>query len=368
MRSNLSLGRVAGIQIGLDWSVLVLLALIMWSLASTVFPDSNPGLGDNAYFLMAVVAALAFFASILLHELGHAIVARRDGMEIDGITLWIFGGVARFSGMFRSAGSEFRIAIAGPLVTLVLTALFFGIAAIPGVPVHVDAVCSWLGVINLILLVFNLIPALPLDGGRMLRAALWQGTGDLRTATRIAATTGRLLAAGLIGVGVVVAVTWDVFSGLWLAVIGWFVLQAAGAEGRYVEMQARREMRVRDMMTTDLVVVGPEESLADVDARTAGHDGLAAFPVIDDGRVVGILTVTDIEAVPREAWPYHRVADHMTESDRVPTLGADDVLDTAVAALTGSHLQRAFILDGGRLVGLLSIADVARELGVAPPG
>jgi CBS domain-containing protein len=269
--------------------------------------------------------------------------------------------------MFSTAGAEFRIAVAGPLVSLLLAGGFLGVALVPGIPVHVDAVCSWLGFTNLVLLLFNLIPALPLDGGRMLRAALWQGTGDLRRATRIAATTGRILAMGLIGLGVLMALSLSVVSGIWLAVIGWFVLQAAGAEGRYVEMQARRAMRVRDMMTTDLVAVDPDETLADVGDRTAGHTGLAAFPVIHDGRVVGILTTADIEAVPRDAWPYHRVADHLTERDHVPTLAADDALDTAVAALTSSHLQRAFILDGERLVGLLSIGDVARVLGVAPP-
>lgn len=367
MKSSLSLGRVAGIQIGLDWSVLALLALLMWTLATGIFPDTNPGLSDNAYFAMAVVASLAFFASILLHELGHAIQARRDGMEIDGITLWIFGGIARFTGMFPSAGAEFRIAVAGPLVSLLLAAAFLGVALVPGIPVHVDGVCSWLGITNLALLLFNLLPALPLDGGRMLRAALWQRTGDLRRATRISATTGRILAMGLIGLGVLMALSLSVVSGIWLAVIGWFVLQAAGAEGRYVEMEARRAMRVRDMMTTDLVAVDPDETLAGVGARIARHDGLAAFPVIDNGRVVGILTTADMDAVPREAWEYHRVADHMTDRDHVPTLAADDVLDTAVAALASSHLQRAFILDGERLVGLLSIADVARELGVAPP-
>ena len=370
MKTTYSLGRVAGIEIGLNWSVLgllALLALLMWTLATGVFPSTNPGLGDNAYFAMAVVSSLAFFASILLHELGHALQAKRDGMEIDGITLWMFGGVARFSGMFPSAGAEFRIAVAGPIVSALLAAGFLGAALIPGIPVHVDAVCSWLGITNLFLLAFNLLPALPLDGGRILRSILWGWKGDLRGATRIAATTGKVLASGLIALGVLTTIYWDGFSGVWLVVIGWFVLQAAGAEGRYVEMEARRAMRVRDMMITDLIAVGPDDTLADVAARIAGPGPQAAYPVIEDGQVVGILTAPDLEAVPREAWPHHRVADHMTDRDRVPTLEADDVLDTAVATLGSSHLQRALILDGGKLVGLLSITDVAAALGIPPP-
>ena len=367
MKSSYSLGRVAGIEIGINWSVLALLALLMWTLATGIFPSTNPGLGDNAYFAMAVVASLAFFASILLHELGHAVQARRDGMDIDGITLWMFGGVARFSGMFPSAGAEFRIAVAGPIVSLLLALGFLGGTLIPGIPVNVDAVCAWLGITNLFLLGFNLIPALPLDGGRILRSALWAWKGDLRAATRIAAATGKVLAAGIIALGVLATVYGSGFSGIWLVVIGWFVLQAAGAEGRYIEMEARRAMRVRDMMITDLVSVDPDDTLADVAARIAAHGPEAAYPVVEDGRVVGILTASDMDAVPPDAWPYHRVADHMTDRDRVPTLEADDVLDTAVAALGASHLQRALILDGERLVGLLSIADVAEALGVAPP-
>ncbi len=367
MKSSYSLGRVAGIEIGINWSVLALLALLMWTLATGVFPSTNPGLGDNAYFAMAVVSSLAFFASILLHELGHALQARRDGMEIDGITLWMFGGVARFAGMFPSAGAEFRIAVAGPIVSALLAVGFLGAALIPGIPVHVDAVCSWLGITNLFLLAFNLLPALPLDGGRILRSILWGWRGDLLSATRIAATTGKVLASGLIALGVLTTIYWDGFSGLWLVVIGWFVLQAAGAEGRYVEMEARRAMRVRDMMVTDLIALSPDDTLADVAARIAGPGPQGAYPVIENGQVVGILTAPDLAAVPPEAWPHHRVADHMTDRDRVPTLEADDVLDTAVATLGASHLQRALILDGGKLVGLLSINDVAAALGVPPP-
>jgi Zn-dependent protease len=202
VNDSYSLGRVAGIRIGLHWSVLLLLGLLMWTLASGIFPETNPGLGDDVYFTMAVVAALAFFGSILLHELGHAVQATRDGVGIDGITLWLFGGVARFTGMFPSPGAEFRIAVAGPLVSLALGLGFVGIAWVPGLPEPVDAVCAWLGFINLALLVFNLLPALPLDGGRMLRAALWRWKGDLRTATRLAAAGGRLIAYGLIGLGI----------------------------------------------------------------------------------------------------------------------------------------------------------------------
>ena len=173
MTDSFTLGRIAGIRVGVNWSWLVVFALIVWTLSQSIFPRMNEGLSDVTYLTMAIVAALLFFISLLMHEYGHALVARREGMEIDGITLWLFGGVARFKGMFPSAGAEFRIAIAGPLVSLALGVLFVLFAGLAPAPEAVDGIAAWLGYINLSLLVFNLLPALPLDGGRVLRSALW---------------------------------------------------------------------------------------------------------------------------------------------------------------------------------------------------
>ena len=198
---NVKLGEVAGIRIAVNWSWLVVFTLIVWTLADGVFPSQNPRLSGNTHLAMAVVAALLFFASILLHELGHAWEARREGLEVDGITLWLFGGVSQFKGGFPSAGAEFRIAIAGPLVSLILGVVFV-LIAIAGLPSAVDGVAAWLGYINLALLVFNLIPALPLDGGRVLRAALWQSRGDLGWATRVGTDIGRVFGYLLIAVGI----------------------------------------------------------------------------------------------------------------------------------------------------------------------
>jgi Zn-dependent protease len=362
MKSTYRLGRVAGIEIGLNWSVLGLLALLMWTLATGIFPETNPGLGDNAHFAMAVVASLGFFASILLHELGHALQARREGMQIDGITLWLFGGVARFAGMFPSAGAEFRIAAAGPAVTALLAGGFVGAALIPGVPSSVDGVCSWLGFINLALLVFNLIPALPLDGGRMLRAALWARSGDLTKATVRAAGTGRFLAIGLIGLGFVMIALGDGVGGIWLAFIGWFVLQAAGAEARYVQASAQGMLRVRDMMTADPLTTSPGATLEEAAALGRDGDPYDAYPVTEDGHVLGLLPLRVLREVPPAEWPHRRVGEFALGLADAPVVTGDDTLASALAALQAAPVQCALVIDGGSLAGLLRITDIEDAL------
>lgn len=366
MRNSYTLGRIAGIEIGINWSVLALLALLMWTLSRGVFPSTNPGLGDNAYFAMAVISSLAFFGSILLHELGHALQARRDGMEIDGITLWLFGGVARFRGMFPTAGAEFRIAVAGPIVSLLLAGAFIG-GALAGLPEPVDAVCAWLGFINMALLVFNLLPALPLDGGRMLRAALWQWRGDLRSATRWAAGAGRVLAILMIVGGLALTVIEGGISGIWLAFVGWFLLQAASAEARYVSAPRTglRAFTVREMMIPDPVTLSPAQTLGDVSDEVLWRSRHVAYPVVNDGFAVGLFPAAALDGVARRHWADERVADHMEPLAAVPAVAPDDELPAAVAALQRTPLQRALVLDGDRLVGLLTAGDVARALGIA---
>ncbi len=176
MSGNVTIGRFGGIEVRLNWSLLAVFALIVWSLTDGVFPSQNPGLSHGTYIAMGIVAALLFLASILLHELGHSWVARREGIEVDSLTLWLFGGVSQFKGRFSSPGGEFRVAIAGPLVSIVLGVLFV-LIAVAHPPSAVDGVVAWLGYINLILAVFNLLPASPLDGGRVLHAALWRAKG-----------------------------------------------------------------------------------------------------------------------------------------------------------------------------------------------
>jgi Zn-dependent protease len=369
MNGNLTLGRLGGVQVRIHWSWLVVFALIVWSLAATVFPSQNPELSDGDHLAMAVAAALLFFASVLLHELGHAWQARRDGLEIDGITLWLFGGVAQFKGAFPNPGAEFRIAIAGPLVTVVLSG-GFALLALAGLPSAVDGVAAWLGYINLTLLVFNLIPALPLDGGRVLRAALWRARNDVGWATRVAADVGRGFGYLLIALGILMFIVEGSFSGAWLAFIGWFLLQAATAEARYVATeQALAGLHVRDLMVRNPVVVDPDITLGRFMDEVASSRRFTTYPVVDrGGRPIGLLAFRSVAAVPRSEWDMRRVRDTMIALDQVPLLAESTSAVDALADLSSRPGQnRGLVVNNGDLGGLLSITDLARALEARRP-
>jgi len=364
MNPTFRIARVFGISIGVNWSWAVLFALIVWSLAASVFPAQNPGLSHAEYAVMAVVAALLFFVSLLLHELGHAYQARREGVEIEGITLWLFGGVARFKGMFESAGAEFRIAIAGPIVSLVLGTLFVALAVAAHGAGAVDGVAAWLGYINLALLLFNLLPALPLDGGRVFRSALWALKGDFGWATRIAADVGRGFGFLLIGGGLVLLALGSI-SGVWLAFVGWFLLQAAALEGRYGMLRdALGDLRVRDLMVRDPVTVRAGASLGEFMDEIAQAHRYTTYPVTDNGRVVGLLPFSSVARVPRREWEHNLVAECMLPRAEVPVVREDEELMDAVEDLGHGGIDRALVLEGERLVGLLSVTDVGRLLTV----
>jgi len=362
LSGNISLGRIGGVEVRINWSWLVIFALIVWTLADGVFPSTNPGLSGNTHLAMAIVAALLFVVSILLHELGHAWEARREGLEVDGITLWLFGGVSQFKGGFPSAGAEFRIAIAGPLVSLVLGVVFV-LIAIAGLPSAVDGVAAWLGYINLALLVFNLIPALPLDGGRVLRAALWQSKGDLGWATRVGTDIGRVFGYLFIGLGLAMFIFQGSFSGAWLAFIGWFLLQAATAEARYIATEAALHgLRVRDLMVRDPVTVDGDLTVGQFMDEVARSRRFTTYPVVDRRRPIGLLAFGSVAALPRSEWDSRRVREAMLPLDRVPQLTEDETAIDALTALSSPASNRGLVVENGHLAGLLSITDLTRAL------
>jgi Zn-dependent protease len=368
VNEGIEIGRVAGIRIAIHWSWLVVFALITWTLADSAFPSQNPGLSDSTYVAMAVAAAILFFTSLLLHELGHALQAQREGVEIDGITLWLFGGVARFKGMFQSAGAEFRIAIAGPIVSLAIGVAFVLAAWALSPPEALDGIAAWLGFINLLLLAFNMLPAFPLDGGRVLRSALWARSGDLAAATRMAGRISRGFAYLLIAAGLAELVFLGSFGGIWLAILGWFLLQASAGEARAIfAAQALGGLRVRDLMVRDPATARENMSIGRFMDDVMRSRRFTTYPVVDNGRAVGLLPFRCVAEIPRREWDERVVGDCMLRLEQVPVLTPDERMLDALEKLNASDVNRALVVDDGRLVGLLSATDLARAAELAGP-
>jgi Zn-dependent protease len=240
MGATVRVGRIAGVEVGFHWSLAIVFVLIVWTLGTQVLPVVVPDQSQPAYWLVSALAALLFYVSLLSHEMGHALVARRVGVSVDGITLWIFGGVARLRGEAATPGKEVKIAIAGPLVSLGLAVLFgvatFLLDTFNGPPI-IEGGCLWLAASNAVLLLFNLIPAFPLDGGRLLRAWLWRRRGDRYGATSTAARLGRIGGLLMMGVGPLELFLQGAWSGLWLVLLGWFLMFAARSEEAAVLMR-----------------------------------------------------------------------------------------------------------------------------------
>jgi len=360
MQSSIPLGRVAGIPVSANWSLVILLGLLGWQLDQTIFPAADPGLSPAAYLAMGAIAAVAFALSILLHEFGHALEARREGMTIHSITLWLFGGVARFEGFFPSGAAEVRIALSGPAVSLVLGGGLYGIAQIASLPLATQTVVWWLAMINLILGVFNMLPALPLDGGRTLRGIAWAITGNLRKATNLAMQVSRVIAIGVIAVGIVVAVSLgDIIGGVWLAFIGVFILQAANIEAQINTAPATIDIRrIRDVMHPFTASVTPTTPIETIAAPLAASAPGTAYPVIADGEVQGLLLREVLLALPPERLHAAAAGDLMIRRPDLTVIAPDAPLGTAQHAIADDRWGRALVVDDGILVGIVGLQDL----------
>jgi Zn-dependent protease/CBS domain-containing protein len=368
MNESLSLGRIAGIRVGLNWSLLLVIALIAWTLATGSFPTEAPGLGSGAYWAAGVVAAIVFLASLLAHELAHSVVAQRMGVRVDGITLWLFGGVSRLSGDANSARAETLITVVGPLTSLVLGGVFLlagvGLAA-AGAPKLAVATVNWVGTINLTLAIFNLIPAFPLDGGRILRALLWARSGDRIRATTIAARAGMVFAFLLITLGVIsFLVSGNVIGGLWLVFLGWFLLGAARSEeASGLIRQALDHVTVADVMTPSPTLVPDYINVDDLVNRFLFADRHTTFPTQDfGGDLTGLVTLAGIKRVPTGRRAATRVRDIACPLAQVPTAAPEDSLLTLIGRMGGCGEGRALVLRDGKLAGIVSPSDISRAV------
>ncbi len=371
MRATLSLGRIAGVQVGINWSALAIVVLIVVGLATDQLPNEYPGRSTLEYVAAALVTAVLFLASLLAHELAHAIVARRNGVAVQSIVLWLLGGVAQLEGEPRTPGADFRIAVVGPLTSLAVGVVFGGIGAIVaalGGGGLVVGVLAYLAGTNILLAVFNLIPAAPLDGGRVLRAALWRRSGNREAAAITAARAGRFVGFAMVGLGLLQTLLTGTFSGIWLALIGWFLISAATAEEQQARMGSRLSgVRVADVMTTDPVVADSTMTLAEFVDRLAMSHQFSSYPLVDGGgRLTGLVTLNRVRAVPAGRRSGTRLQDIACPPEGVPTARPDEPLTALLPRMRGCADGRAVVLDDhGRVIGILSSTDISRALQLA---
>jgi Zn-dependent protease len=367
MGQTFSLGRISGIRIGVNWSVLLIVALLAYGLAAGQFPAEAPRRPAVEYATAAVVTAIAYIGSLLAHELGHSLVARRNGLGVEGITLWLLGGVSRLQGEVSDPGAEVRVAGIGPLVSLVLGAAFSLLAWLvhaSGVNGVVVAALAWLGGINILLAVFNVIPAAPLDGGRLLRAVLWAVTKDKLKASIWSARCGQAFGWLLAVAGAYLVLARREYNWLWFALVGWFLIAAATAESQQATMQSLlRTVAVREIMTPNPVTVPASATVAEFMNDYLPWYRHSAYPVVDDeGQVVGLTTLRRINQVPVSERGRTTLRDAACQLPEVARATPDEPVADVLPRLNTCSDGRALVFSDGRLVGIVSATDVSRAL------
>ena len=377
MHETIRFGHIAGVKVGANWSVLFIAWLLAFGLAEGSLPELAPGYASGVYWVVAIAAALVFFASLLAHEMAHALMARSIGLPVEGIVLWALGGVSRLGGDAPTARDELRIAVAGPATSLAIGAATFVVTVALGefgAPDLLVAAMAWLATINVVLGLFNLAPAFPLDGGRVVRAILWARTGNRLEATRRAAAVGRIVGYGLIGGGAALFMFGGLFQGLWFALIGWFVISLATAETAQVEQrQLLAGVTVSDVMSPEPLCAPADIDVATFLDRYVLTHRYSSYPVVDGAhRLVGLVTLDAVRRVPPGRRPTTSLGEAATPADEVLQVAPDTLLTDVLAGLSATPLGRLVVIDGvGRVVGLVSHTDVVSCLhrrSVAGPG
>jgi Zn-dependent protease/CBS domain-containing protein len=363
LQNSVRLFTIRGIEVGVHYSWLIIFGLVTWSLGGFVFRQLLPGLQDLEYWVLGAIAALLLFVSVLIHELAHSFMALARGLDARSITLFIFGGVSNLGGEAKQPSTEFLVAIVGPLTSFALAALSALVAFVVDEP-RAALVASYLTGINLLLGIFNLIPGFPLDGGRVLRAIVWTATGSLRRATEFAATVGKLVAYVMFGVGIYwFLVDNNVIGGLWMSAIAWFLHNAADASVQQMVFETRmRRVRVGDIARRDDTTVPPEITVAELVEDYLLPRNRRAVPVAVDGRLVGMVSVSDVQRVPPPERSRATVGQVMGGRDGLVTVQANAPVRDAIESLAEHEFEQLPVLDGDRLLGVVSRADVIRQL------
>lgn len=366
MRTHIRLGRIFGIEIGLHYSWFLIAALIVFSLGG-YFRTMNPGWSSAVVWSLAALTGLLFFVSLVLHELAHSLVARARRLPVRSITLFALGGVSQIEKGANNARTEFLVAVVGPLTSLAAGAVSLLLAGAAGwrpgafEPTPLVTMLVWLGYINIALAAFNLIPGYPLDGGRILRALLWWKTGDGDRSTRWAARTGQVVGLLFMAWGFGRFLFGANFGGLWIALIGWFLVQAAGQSYAEVDLRSLlRGVRVADVMARDCPLVNAYESLENFVEQTVLHTERRCFVVELNGRPVGLIAPADVRGVERSKWPFTTVNQTMRPLEQMSAVDPETPLTEALELMARTEAPQLPVVSGGRLDGVVSRRQVAQ--------
>jgi Zn-dependent protease/CBS domain-containing protein len=359
LKSSIPIGRAFGISLRLHYSWFFIFALITWALAANYFPTSEPSWSLAMKVGAGLITSFLFFASVLVHELMHSLVAIRQGIQVSAITLFILGGVSQITGEPKSAADEFRMAGAGPLSSLILGGIFLGIyftlRDVPGTAAQfITAISYYLGFINILLGIFNLIPGFPLDGGRVLRSLIWWRTNNLQSATRLASNVGRVFGFLFIFGGIYLVFSGNFFNGIWLALIGWFLESAAAGSYRQMLFQDMLKGHVAsDVMSRDCLLVPPDISIEKLVNENILTTGRRCFPVTSNGHIEGLITLHNVRAIPRNQWSMKTVRDAMTPLERLKSVKPNEDLNAVLQALVNDDINQVPVIDDGKIVGMV---------------
>lgn len=356
-RGNIPIGQLFGIRLKLHYSWFLVFGLVTWALAAGYFPDTYPQWSTLKAVGAGILTSFLFFASLLAHELMHSLTAQSKGLGVESITLFVFGGVSRIDEEPRRPADEFLIAMAGPLTSLILGAFFWALYyAVEGEQEFVEGVSFWLGWINVAIAGFNLIPGFPLDGGRVLRSILWWRSGDLRKSTKTASDIGRGVGYTFILGGIAIIFWGALLNGLWLALIGWFLQNAA--QGNYRQLAIEDMLRghtVAEIMAQDCPAVRPDLTVDRLVHEYLLPSGRRCFPVVENDRVTGLITLHEIKSVPRARWPYETAGGIMAPFDRLRVVHPTDDLADVLRIMTAEDVNQLPVVEAdGRMVGMIA--------------
>ena len=363
---GITLFKLFGFEVKVDLSWVILAALITWTLSRGIFPGDIRGLSTSTYWIMGAFGAVGIFFSIVAHEFSHSLIARRFGLLIRSITLFIFGGVAQMDEEPPSPRAEFFMALAGPLASIALGFFFWLVVLVGGYqdwPAAVSGVFRYLRTINFILAGFNLLPAFPLDGGRLLRAGLWKWKNDIRRATRIASRIGSGFGIALIGLGFISIIRGAFVGGMWWILIGFFLRGASRMSYQKLLMtETLKGEPVSRFMNTDVVTVPPQVTIEELVEDYVYRHHHKLFPVAADGTLEGCITTRQVREIPREEWSRHTVRELAGRCDAGNTVASSADATEALTKMHRNGHSRLMVVDEGRLVGIISLKDLLRFL------